>query len=214
LGVGIDVYNEIAEEYNFKKLNPSDFAKLGKLPIAKKCNGISLRQIPLLVHKLNEKFKDNVSRVKVFDKMKEVLYTLEKEKYSLHIISSNTENTIKEVLQKNNLDIFESIYSSRNIFGLHNDEIIYIGDELRDIEACKKAKVKIISVTWGFESADLLLTGNPDFLAKDPEDIIRIIKTINTVIFLVVYLKKWNAKVSPGYKILLCVTPLVHSWGR
>jgi len=196
LGVGIDVYNEIAEEYNFKKLNPSDFAKLGKLPIAKKCNvlGISLRQIPLLVHKLNEKFKDNVSRVKVFDKMKEVLYTLEKEKYSLHIISSNTENTIKEVLQKNNLDIFESIYSSRNIFGkhhsindfikkngLHNDEIIYIGDELRDIEACKKAKVKIISVTWGFESADLLLTGNPDFLAKDPEDIIRIIKTINTV---------------------------------
>jgi len=33
----------------------------------------------------------------------------------------------------------------------------------------------------GFESADLLLTGNPDFLAKDPEDIIRIIKTINTV---------------------------------
>jgi len=40
--------------------------------------GISLRQIPLLVHKLNEKFKDNVSRVKVFDKMKEVLYTLEK----------------------------------------------------------------------------------------------------------------------------------------
>jgi len=39
----------------------------------------------------NEKFKDNVSRVKVFDKMKEVLYTLEKEKYSLHIISSNTE---------------------------------------------------------------------------------------------------------------------------
>jgi len=32
--------------------------------------------------------------------MKEVLYTLEKEKYSLHIISSNTENTIKEVYRK------------------------------------------------------------------------------------------------------------------
>jgi len=79
------------------------------------CSWHILRQIPLLVHKLNEKFKDNVSRVKVFDKMKEVLYTLEKEKYSLHIISSNTENTIKEVLQKNNLDILK-VFILQEIF--------------------------------------------------------------------------------------------------
>ncbi|HHV29437.1 HAD-IA family hydrolase [Acetivibrio mesophilus] len=194
VGIGIEIYNEIAEEYNFKKLNPSDLIELGKLPIAKKCNvlGITLAQIPLLAHKVNEKFKDNISKIKVFDKMKEVLHTLDKEKYSLHIISSNTESTIKEVLQRNDLDIFKSIYSSKNIFGKHHvinsfikknsldkDDILYIGDELRDIEACKKAKVKIISVTWGFESPDLLLTGNPDFLAKDPTDIIRIIKNIN-----------------------------------
>ncbi|HOM01696.1 MAG TPA: HAD hydrolase-like protein [Acetivibrio sp.] len=194
LGIGIDAYNEIAEECKFKKLNPSDLTELGRLPIVKKCNvlGISLAQIPLLVHKLNEKIKDNIHKIKVFDKMKEVLYALEKEKYSLHIISSNTESTIKQVLQLNDLDMFESIYPAKNIFGKHyvindfikksgldKDDIIYIGDELRDIEACKKSKVKIISVTWGFESADLLLTGNPDFLAKDPEDIIRVLKTIN-----------------------------------
>ncbi len=122
VGIGIEIYNEIAEEYNFKKLNPSDLIELGKLPIAKKCNvlGITLAQIPLLAHKVNEKFKDNISKIKVFDKMKEVLHTLDKEKYSLHIISSNTESTIKEVLQRNDLDIFKSIYSSKNIFGKHH----------------------------------------------------------------------------------------------
>ncbi|WP_243467692.1 HAD-IA family hydrolase [Acetivibrio straminisolvens] len=164
IGIGLEIYNEIAEECNLKKLNPSDLIELGKRPIVEKCNvlGISLTQIPFLAHKVNEKFKENISKIKVFDRMKEVLYTLEKEKYSLHIISSNTESTIKAVLQRNDLDIFKGIYSSKNIFGKHHiintfikkngldkSNIVYIGDELRDVEACKKAKVKIISVTWG-----------------------------------------------------------------
>jgi len=188
--IGINIYNEIAEEYNFKKIDNSVVSNLSALSIAQKCKvlGIPISKIPFLAYKINEKFKNHILNVKVFDKMKDVLYSLDKSGYSLNIISSNTENTIKAVLQNNDLDIFKNIYSSKNIFGKHTvinsfikkhklnkKDILYVGDELRDIEACKKSKIKIISVTWGFDSHDLLLSGNPDFIAKTPADIIEIV---------------------------------------
>lgn len=91
--------------------------------------------------------------------------------------SKITENTIKEVLQNNDLDIFGKHTVINSFIKKHNlnkKDVLYIGDELRDIEACKKSKIKIISVTWGFDSCDLLLSGNPDFVAKTPTDIIEI----------------------------------------
>ena len=58
---------------------------------------------------------------------------------------------------------------------LKNKEIVYVADETRDIEAAKKAKVRIISVTWGFNSREILKKQNPDFLVDRPEEILRII---------------------------------------
>ena len=57
-------------------------------------------------------------------------------------------------------------------------ETIYIGDEVRDIEACRKAKVQIIAVTWGFNSKRILERAKPDFIADKPEDIVKIVKAL------------------------------------
>ena len=43
-------------------------------------------------------------------------------------------------------------------------ETLYIGDEVRDIDACRKTGIRIISVTWGFNSKEALCRKNPDFL--------------------------------------------------
>ncbi|MEH7475748.1 HAD hydrolase-like protein, partial [Priestia megaterium] len=54
---------------------------------------------------------------------------------------------------------------------LKKEEVIYIGDELRDIKAAKKNGLLCIAVSWGYDSLDLLSTGNADFVAKQPKDI-------------------------------------------
>ena len=48
---------------------------------------------------------------------------------------------------------------------------MYVGDEVRDIEACRKVGVKIITVTWGWESPDAILKATPDFIAQTLKDI-------------------------------------------
>ena len=35
---------------------------------------------------------------------------------------------------------------------IEKKNIIYVGDEIRDILACQKVGIKIISVTWGFNT--------------------------------------------------------------
>ena len=50
-----------------------------------------------------------------------------------------------------------------------------IGDELRDVEAGKKAGVKTISVSWGLQDKDALKAKNPDFLVDKVSELSKIL---------------------------------------
>jgi hypothetical protein len=56
--------------------------------------------------------------------------------------------------------------------------LIYVGDELRDIEACRLAGVRIVAVTWGFDPAPLIESGKPDFIATTPGDVLHTIQSL------------------------------------
>jgi phosphoglycolate phosphatase-like HAD superfamily hydrolase len=58
---------------------------------------------------------------------------------------------------------------------IKTDDMIYVGDEVRDIEACKKAGVPVIAVTWGFNDMEALIDAKPDWMAKTVEGIMQII---------------------------------------
>ena len=59
---------------------------------------------------------------------------------------------------------------------MHPEEMVYIGDEIRDIKASKKAKVPVASVSWGFNSAESLAEAEPDHLLHHPEELHKLVK--------------------------------------
>jgi phosphoglycolate phosphatase len=61
---------------------------------------------------------------------------------------------------------------------LTNDDVIYVGDETRDIEAAKKCGVRILSVAWGFNNSKVLAEKNPDWIAEKPADILTYVNKI------------------------------------
>ena len=84
---------------------------------------------------------------------------------------------------------FDFIYSGVTIFGkttiinnalkqnnLSSQQVIYVGDETRDIEASKKANIKVIAVAWGFNSHEVLAKQNPDFLIHQPMELLQVIQ--------------------------------------
>ena len=129
-------------------------------------------------------YNHGIKHLKAFDGINELLDNLKNSGLNLSVLSSNSVNNITDFFDKNNIVGFDNIISSNNIFGKHktlkkfmkhnnltSDEIIYVGDELRDVEACKKLAVKVIAVLWGFDPKNLLEIGNPDCYATEPEDI-------------------------------------------
>jgi phosphoglycolate phosphatase len=74
------------------------------------------------------------------------------------------------------LAIFEQIAPRPIIKKEHLNRVdcVYIGDEVRDVEAAKKAGVKSVGVTWGFNNAQAIKTADPDITANQPKDLLNI----------------------------------------
>lgn len=100
------------------------------------------------------------------------------------------QRNVKKFLRINNLDIFDMIYCESNILGKHStfakmmrkynlapEEIIYVGDEIRDVVAAHRMGIKMIGVPWGLHSATLLKKNGIDYMVKKPKEILQIINS-------------------------------------
>ena len=64
-----------------------------------------------------------------------------------------------------------------NLTYLQKENILYVGDTIGDIEASRKAGIRVAAVTWGYNTKESLEAAKPDFLISQPEELLNIIKT-------------------------------------
>lgn len=191
----IQVINVLAEKYSYRKFTRDEIYGLNNIPIKERLKkvGVPLYRIPQLSIEGLAGYRHLIHSLRAFDGIKDLIVGLKQDGLSLSIISSNSINNINYFLKENGLELFEHVISEKHLFGKHRsiqkylkqfsltaDEVIYVGDELRDIEASKKASTKIISVAWGFDTLELLRSGNPDYIALKPEEIRKIIHEIKS----------------------------------
>jgi phosphoglycolate phosphatase-like HAD superfamily hydrolase len=187
----IETFNELSEEYGFKKVSTEEIAKFKKLTpgqILEKFK-ISKLKLPVLLKKGKDLFNSKIPFVKPFDRMKEILEKLRADNYIVGILSSNSQENIELFLKNNTINSINFIHCESNLFGkakaikkvlkeqgLKTEETIYIGDEVRDIEASKKCGIECIAVSWGFNDGEILEKYNPDYLIDKPEQLLNILK--------------------------------------
>ena len=180
-----EIIKEITKS-EFEDVSDKDFELLrdeGIRGMMKRKN-IHIWKLPKLVLRVTSKMK-NKKDVKLFPEVLATLKTLSKS-YKLGIVSSNSEENIIQTLKEHNVqDLFDFIFSQSSIFKKHKvlkkmcakyqinpSEVIYVGDEDRDIIAAKKIKIKNIAVTWGYNSEKKLKEVNPDYIVNSPKEII------------------------------------------
>ena len=49
-------------------------------------------------------------------------------------------------------------------------EFLYVGDEVRNVEAARKAGVDVAAVAWGYNAAELLSRHTPTYLWDNPDE--------------------------------------------
>ena len=149
---------------------------------------LKLPYVISMIKNMQVELEKKMANSKFFPGVKESLFDLKKEGYKLVMISSNRKENIDKFIKFNKLNIFDFIHGKTDLFGkasylekflrdynLKKSEVIYIGDEIRDVEACKKVGIKMIGVSWGLHTVEALKNNGVDYIIRKPHEILRII---------------------------------------
>jgi len=182
----VDAINKLSGKFKYKKIKP-DEVKILQGKSTRQCIKylqISFLKIPFMVKQLRREMKKGIAQTKPTVKIRDTLSELKKNECEIGILTSNTEQNVKEFLMNNNLDMFDFLYSGSSAFGkgrvlraiikknkFVKNKIFYVGDEIRDIDAARKTKVKMIAVSWGYNTIESLKKEKPDYIANTPKDI-------------------------------------------
>jgi phosphoglycolate phosphatase len=176
-------------EYNFKIKNKKDFSKIYNENFYEtmKKDGIKGKRLNKLKKETALLRLKTAEEIGVFKGIPVVLKELKK-KYKLAIISSSFGKSIKKSLKHSGiLKYFDFVIGAEKEeskvkkiklcmrkFKLKNSEVIYVGDTSGDVVEAKKAKVKSIAVSWGYQNKEMLKKARPDLIVNKIKDLIEL----------------------------------------
>ncbi len=180
ISAGLEIINSHAEKYGYKKLDGDIKTHFSALQLVKLA-AVKLWKLPYLIYQLKKKLSERSDELKVLPEAPELIKKLNDAGYELGILTSNSLKTVKSFLKKYELDsFFTFLRTDVSLFGkkkalakakkVINKKIVYIGDELRDIEACRKNDIPIVSIPWGLNSYESLEEHNPGLVAKNADE--------------------------------------------
>lgn len=154
--------------------------------------GLSWWHLLRLFFKGRRQMHSAIDQVEPFDGMPDVIKKLHAEGHELFILSHNTVANVRAFLHHYKLHTyFLEVYGGVGLFGkgpalrrllkdqkLEQQDALYIGDELRDVQAAQSINLRVIAVNWGFARPADLETREPTALASEPDDLIKILEEL------------------------------------
>ena len=152
---------------------------------AKEKLGISLREIFRIMRVVKIKQKEIITEAEVFDGMDKLIARLREEGVEVGILSSNSKENIEKWLKEKGIEV-DWVRSESTIFGkekaikkVKSEGMFYVGDEVRDVEACRKIGVKIIAVDWGYNLRKALIEARADWVVEEAEEIRKLVLSLS-----------------------------------
>jgi len=185
------IYNEMAMRHGFlpvkqeelpatRRMTANEFIKAYRVPRLK---------IPKLLLEGKRILGTQIETIRPFPGLEQVLPRLRPHFELLGILTSNSKENVTAFLNHNNLNLFDFVSTVPKLKGkrkhlaaiaatysLEPAEIVFVGDERRDVRAGKKALVNTVAVSWGFNARDALIADKPDYVFDEVSDLENLIK--------------------------------------
>jgi phosphoglycolate phosphatase len=185
---GIAIFNELAASYGLKTVTVAEVAELRKLNTRALLDhvGISrLMAVKLGAH-IRRVLHERMDSVGMIPGTRDMILELAAEGFRLGVITSNSAENVRSVLRRFGLlDSFLFIEAGVSLFGkaqrilnvlkktgVPASRAMYVGDETRDMEAARKARVGGVAVCWGTNGREAMETEGPDYCVDDPRELL------------------------------------------
>jgi len=183
------ISNRLAPDFGYRCVPDSEIEMLRGVRSreALKILKIPLLRVPAIAIRMKAELQKEMHLIHPISSMKEVLNQL-RSQYRLGIVTSNSRSNVERFLEANGMVFFDFVYSSSSLFGknrvlkrllrvhqLHRQEVAYVGDETRDIDAAKKTGIDMIAVSWGANTAEALARLHPQNLINHPRGLLTLL---------------------------------------
>ncbi|MEK7594791.1 MAG: HAD-IA family hydrolase [Patescibacteria group bacterium] len=175
-------------------LNERDKDKLRNLSMVGMAHHLGFRrwQLLFLFFKGRRLMSRSIEKVQPFEGTPEIIRKLQAEGHELFIISSNNSRNVNHFLRHHKLyQYFTKVYGGVGWFGkapalrrllreqsVDVKDAVYIGDELRDVEAAKSVGMRVVAVSWGFANRSNLQALKPTAVVDNREELMKILEEI------------------------------------
>ena len=146
---------------------------------------VSPLRLPKMITELQRLFARHIHNIPLVEGITDALESLHNRPAQIGIITSNTRQNVEAYLEFHQLNMVSFVYADRSILGKHRvisralkerridpDTTLYIGDEVRDVEAARKSGIRSVAVTWGFSHREALEQAKPDWIFDTPAELL------------------------------------------
>lgn len=184
----VHIFQTIGPRLGLKPFHDLEAAR--RMPTRKvlKAVGCTFWKMPKIIRAFQAAAAEHAPHLKLHSGVPDALAALHARGTRLGILSSNREANIRTCLAANGVeDLFAFVVGHPQLFGkarairrirrrerVEAADMVYVGDESRDLDAAKKAGVSVAAVGWGYHAPELLAGMNPTLMLHQPADLTRL----------------------------------------
>jgi len=181
-----EVLTDVARRWRFREVAQDEHSVLRQLDAQDVLRrlGVPGWKVPLIAADLRRRMGRDIERIRLFDGVDQLLERLVENGLRPAIASSNAAANVEVVLGPHLCRLVIDRECGAGIAGKANrlrrllrrhrvspTQAIYIGDELRDIDAARRVGVTAAAVGWGYNDLAALRRRGPDLLFRDLAEI-------------------------------------------
>ncbi len=187
---GQEVCDELGIKHTVNKDDLSNLEIMSFATFGRACE-VPEHLVDEFVQRCLKRFAEKESPPAIFNGLSDIVRNFAI-KNKLAIITTNSSQNVNAFLIEHGLDeCIHAVYGidipgskaqkisiARDQFSADSEResVFMIGDSLSDVLAAKEASVTSIAVTWGHQSLEHLLRGDPDYVVHYPLDLIEVIE--------------------------------------
>ena len=180
------ILNDVADRYRFKRVAPHEIETLRTMDARALMRhfGIPAWKIPFIASHMRKRKAREIDQTRPFDGIDRMLRELSDAGIALALVSSNSEANCRAILGAGNASLIRYYQCGASLFGKSAffrrvlrksgtpaSDAICIGDEIRDLDAARKAGIDFGAVTWGYTAAESLMARGPTVVFRTVDEI-------------------------------------------
>jgi phosphoglycolate phosphatase len=166
----------VADRFGYERPEPDviDFFRKSSVRELMKRYNVSFWKLLVMARYVQKEMRRDIQQIPLFDGIETQLRRLSERGVRLTLVTSNSYHVVRHVLGPQISELIEhyecgvSLLGKKSKFrkvlrksGVRSHEALCIGDEVRDIEAARAARIPFGAVSWGYAHFETLLEHAP-----------------------------------------------------